>query len=77
MQIVGGIGYTRGGRGERIERINREVRGITIPGGSEEVVSRRLDTAQSTASDRLSLEQMLDLGVRLAINTALGLVAKL
>lgn len=39
VQIVGGIGYTRGGRGERIERINREVRGITIPGGSEEVVS--------------------------------------
>lgn len=38
VQILGGIGHTRGGQGERIERIRRDVRGVTIPGGSEEVM---------------------------------------
>ncbi|KAG2186257.1 hypothetical protein INT43_002695 [Umbelopsis isabellina] len=43
-QIFGGLSYTRGGQGEKIERLAREVRGkptiteyYTIPGGSEEV----------------------------------------
>jgi alkylation response protein AidB-like acyl-CoA dehydrogenase len=34
-QIFGGLSYTRGGQGERIERLYREVRGFSIPGGSE------------------------------------------
>ncbi|KAG0141976.1 hypothetical protein CROQUDRAFT_663125 [Cronartium quercuum f. sp. fusiforme G11] len=38
VQIFGGIGYTRGGRGERVERIWREVKSVAIPGGSEEVM---------------------------------------
>ena len=38
VQIVGGIGLTRGGRGERIERIWRDVKAITVPGGSEEIL---------------------------------------
>lgn len=38
VQVVGGIGYTRGGRAERIERIQREVHGITIPGGAEGIM---------------------------------------
>lgn len=38
VQIMGGLGYTRGGRGERIERIWREVKSVSIPGGSEEVM---------------------------------------
>lgn len=37
VQILGGIGYTRGGQGDRIERAYREIKAITIPGGSEEV----------------------------------------
>lgn len=35
---TGGIGYTRGGQGERIERVYREVKAIAIPGGSEEIM---------------------------------------
>ncbi|TNY17247.1 putative acyl-CoA dehydrogenase [Rhodotorula diobovata] len=38
VQVLGGIGHTRGGVGERVERIRRDVRGITIPGGSEEIM---------------------------------------
>ncbi|KAM0750684.1 putative acyl-CoA dehydrogenase [Meredithblackwellia eburnea MCA 4105] len=38
VQILGGIGLTRGGQGERIERIKRDVTSISIPGGSEEIL---------------------------------------
>jgi len=38
VQLMGGIGLTRGGRGERVERIWRDVKAITVPGGSEEVL---------------------------------------
>ena len=38
VQILGGIGLTRGGRGERVERIWRDVKAITVPGGSEEIM---------------------------------------
>jgi len=50
-QIYGGLAYTRGGQGEKVERLYREVRAFSIPAGSEEI--------------------MLDLGVRMAIKTAM------
>eukprot|EP00193_Tetraselmis_chui_P006299 CAMPEP_0177762732 /NCGR_PEP_ID=MMETSP0491_2-20121128/6500_1 /TAXON_ID=63592 /ORGANISM="Tetraselmis chuii, Strain PLY429" /LENGTH=429 /DNA_ID=CAMNT_0019278803 /DNA_START=312 /DNA_END=1601 /DNA_ORIENTATION=- len=37
-QIMGGVSYVRGGQGERVERLYREVRAMAIPGGSEEVM---------------------------------------
>jgi len=37
-QIFGGLSYTRGGQGGKIERIYREVRAYAIPGGSEEIM---------------------------------------
>ncbi|KAG0054774.1 hypothetical protein BGZ83_010450 [Gryganskiella cystojenkinii] len=37
-QIFGGLAYTRGGQGEKVERIYREVRAFAIPGGSEEIM---------------------------------------
>eukprot|EP00455_Lapot_gusevi_P041975 TRINITY_DN492_c0_g1_i2.p2 TRINITY_DN492_c0_g1~~TRINITY_DN492_c0_g1_i2.p2 ORF type:complete len:445 (+),score=194.37 TRINITY_DN492_c0_g1_i2:104-1438(+) len=37
-QILGGIAYTRGGLGEKVERLYREVRAFAIPGGSEEIM---------------------------------------
>ena len=37
-QIFGGLSYTRGGLGEKVERVNREVRALAIPGGSEEIM---------------------------------------
>ncbi|KAL1873909.1 hypothetical protein Daus18300_003781 [Diaporthe australafricana] len=41
QQILGALGYTRGGGGpgERIERISRDVRVLVIGGGSEEILS--------------------------------------
>jgi len=37
-QIFGGLGYTRGGQAEKVERLNREVRAMAVPGGSEEIM---------------------------------------
>lgn len=37
-QIFGGNSYIRGGQGERVERLYREVRAYAIPGGSEEIL---------------------------------------
>jgi len=37
-QIFGGLAYTRGGQGERVERLYREVRAYAIGGGSEEIM---------------------------------------
>jgi alkylation response protein AidB-like acyl-CoA dehydrogenase len=38
-QIFGGLAYTRGGQGEKVERLYREVRAYAIPGGSEEIMT--------------------------------------
>merc|ERR1719389_499177 len=37
-QIFGGLSYSRGGQGEKIERLSREVRAMAVPGGSEEIM---------------------------------------
>merc|ERR1712203_152767 len=37
-QIFGGLSYPRGGQGEKVERLSREVRAMAVPGGSEEVM---------------------------------------
>ena len=37
-QIIGGSSYTREGKGQRVERLYREVRSYAIPGGSIEIM---------------------------------------
>jgi alkylation response protein AidB-like acyl-CoA dehydrogenase len=37
-QIFGGLSYTRGGQGEKVERLYRETRAYSIFGGSEEIM---------------------------------------
>ena len=37
-QVFGGLSYVRGGQGEKVERLYREVRAYAIPGGSEEIM---------------------------------------
>lgn len=37
-QILGGISYSKGGQGGKVERLYREVRGMSIPAGSEELM---------------------------------------
>jgi len=39
LQVFGGAGYTRNGKGEKVERIYREVKAYAIPGGSEEIMN--------------------------------------
>ncbi|KAF4634677.1 hypothetical protein G7Y89_g3418 [Cudoniella acicularis] len=39
QQIMGGLGYARGGKGGRIEAISRDVRVMAVCGGSEEIMS--------------------------------------
>lgn len=39
QQVMGGLGYSRGGRGGRIEQISRDVRVMVIGGGSDEILS--------------------------------------
>lgn len=38
QQIMGGLGYSRTGRGARIEQISRDVRVMVVGGGSEEIL---------------------------------------
>ncbi|ODQ52354.1 acyl-CoA dehydrogenase NM domain-like protein [Saitoella complicata NRRL Y-17804] len=39
QQVLGGLGYQRGGRGGRIEQISRDLRVMVVGGGSIEIVS--------------------------------------
>lgn len=36
--MCGGIGYTVGGKGDRVERAFREIKAYSIPGGAEDVM---------------------------------------
>ncbi|GAA5876614.1 hypothetical protein JCM8547_002422 [Rhodosporidiobolus lusitaniae] len=38
LQIFGGLGYSRGGQGEKIERLYRDVKAYSVPGGSFEIM---------------------------------------
>lgn len=39
QQVMGGLGYSKNGRGSRIEQISRDVRVMVVGGGSEEILS--------------------------------------
>lgn len=39
QQVMGGLGYSRTGRGARVEQISRDVRVMVIGGGSEEILT--------------------------------------
>ncbi|KFZ16189.1 hypothetical protein V502_05211 [Pseudogymnoascus sp. VKM F-4520 (FW-2644)] len=39
QQVMGGLGYSKGGKGGRIEAISRDVRVMAVGGGSEEILS--------------------------------------
>merc|ERR1712227_227198 len=68
-QVFGGLGYTRGGQGEKVERLNREVRAMAVPGGSEEIMldlgirqSRKIaDMAQTIIASNPQLQQQAKL----------------
>ncbi|KAJ5406015.1 hypothetical protein N7465_007299 [Penicillium sp. CMV-2018d] len=39
QQVMGGLGYSKNGRGARIEQVSRDVRVMVVGGGSEEILS--------------------------------------
>ncbi|OAL53605.1 acyl-CoA dehydrogenase NM domain-like protein [Pyrenochaeta sp. DS3sAY3a] len=39
QQVMGGLGYSKNGRGARIEQISRDVRVLVVGGGSEEILT--------------------------------------
>jgi alkylation response protein AidB-like acyl-CoA dehydrogenase len=39
QQVMGGLGYSRTGKGARIEQISRDVRVMVVGGGSEEILN--------------------------------------
>jgi alkylation response protein AidB-like acyl-CoA dehydrogenase len=56
-QVFGGLSYTRGGQGEKVERLNREVRAMAVPGGSEEVM---LDLGVRQSTKLAEMAKMLN-----------------
>jgi len=70
-QIFGGLSYTRGGQGEKIERLNREVRAMAVPGGSEEImldlgVKQSQKLAEMAKMLAANADQSADKGARAA-----------
>ena len=58
QQVMGGLGYSKNGRGARIEQISRDVRVMVIGGGSEEILSdlavnQEIKAMQSLKSSKL------------------------
>lgn len=58
QQVMGGLGYSRGGRGARIEQISRDLRVMVVGGGSEEILA---DLA--VAQEVRALEIVVDLSM--------------
>ncbi|KDE04787.1 hypothetical protein MVLG_04751 [Microbotryum lychnidis-dioicae p1A1 Lamole] len=63
LQILGGIGYQRGGIGGRVEQISRDLRVMCIGGGSDEIMSslglRQAEAVISKNDQKLSFKAKL------------------
>eukprot|EP00933_Yihiella_yeosuensis_P034293 TRINITY_DN27794_c0_g1_i1.p1 TRINITY_DN27794_c0_g1~~TRINITY_DN27794_c0_g1_i1.p1 ORF type:complete len:456 (+),score=74.32 TRINITY_DN27794_c0_g1_i1:94-1461(+) len=55
-QVFGGLSYSRGGQGEKVERLSREVRAMAVPGGSEEIM---LDLGVKQSAKLAEMAKML------------------
>lgn len=54
QQVMGGLGYSKNGRGSRIEQISRDVRVMVVGGGSEEILSELAVNQEIRAMKRLA-----------------------
>lgn len=52
---MGGIGYSRGGRGGRVEQISRDLRVMVVGGGSEEILTDFALNQEAKALNRAKL----------------------
>lgn len=57
QQIFGGLGYSRGGRGGRVEQISRDVRVMVVGGGSDEILTD-LAIKQAIAAEKIKQKRM-------------------
>lgn len=39
QQVMGGVGYSKNGRGARVEQVSRDLRVMVVGGGSEEILA--------------------------------------
>ncbi len=60
QQVLGGLGYSKRGRGARIEQISRDVRVMVVGGGSEEILAD-LAVNQEIKFAQLSKERAMKL----------------
>lgn len=54
QQIMGGLGYSKNGRGARIEQISRDVRVMVVGGGSEEILADLAVNQEMKAMNKMS-----------------------
>lgn len=54
QQILDGLGYSKNGRGARIEQISRDVRVMVVGGGSDEILSDLVVTQEIKTRSRWS-----------------------
>ena len=64
-QIFGGTTSVRGGQGEKVERLYRDVRAYAIPGGSEEImmdlgVRQAMKKIKVSVSDLIPQQEMMN-----------------
>lgn len=57
QQILGGAGYSKNGRGARIEQISRDVRVMVVGGGSEEILTQLAVNQEVKAAGKLHARQ--------------------
>jgi alkylation response protein AidB-like acyl-CoA dehydrogenase len=53
QQVLGGLGYSKNGRGARIEQISRDVRVMVVGGGSEEILADLAVNQEIKALERI------------------------
>lgn len=58
QQVMGGLGYSKNGKGARIEQISRDVRVMVIGGGSEEILTDLAVKQEIKASKTLSMSKL-------------------
>ncbi|KAH6894707.1 acyl-CoA dehydrogenase/oxidase [Thelonectria olida] len=54
QQVMGGLGYSKNGRGARVEQISRDVRVMVVGGGSEEILTDLSVNQETKAMTKLA-----------------------
>ncbi|KAI5465065.1 acyl-CoA dehydrogenase/oxidase [Mariannaea sp. PMI_226] len=54
QQVMGGLGYSKNGRGARVEQISRDVRVMVVGGGSEEILTDLSVNQETRAMKKLA-----------------------